>query len=656
MTVIRTFKKHLVQTATAWGTWVDQVDLEAPEVGEGAGQFVGSGSLRLRTGMVRRPGVAGNPSFVTPLTAIIGQWVRVLIQQASGSVSAQGDTWEPLWHGEVMATILPDEGGGLSEQAVSCLGITNALSRLVCNRGLERRWSSSGGGPDNLIDAGYMPPFNGEPMGDMHSADVDIDGTGPVCRAFTRGKPGQKWTAFQIIRYLLACHARGQTAPAYIPACPLVWTISDPANLLSFTPTSLDLNGMKLLDALNVLMNPRRGLTWSVVVTGNSAVITPESTSPVAIVNGGYTLTAATRTITPDLSSSHFQSDVQVIEDQGSTYDVIRVIGSRPWVAVTLVYDSAGIADVKALQKGWTGPEEIIFGRGGAIGNNGAYRRWTILDTWDGSNQSGIADGLRNNVTLVGTRTHSTSDTWQPQSMELTPELPCSLGFSTLAKGPRQPPVVVVYNGNCYLPMTGGAIVDAYYQMPVQVEQQPPAIWVGVSDADAAKMRDLIGSSAMRLYITVGIRESTPLFVEWQRGSSGQPRDLPRTLTLNVPDCEEWVALKGCVTGCTQDGTGLLTLASDVSARNDISTLQQTLALMRAYYAEPGRSVSWFDAGTIDRSATNLPGALLTTTTFSTGTVAVNATLTTRRWSLTEDRFGTTYDAQRLFSPMDVYR
>jgi hypothetical protein len=669
---IRTFRPHLVQTATAWGTWISQPDLECILPREGAGQVVGSAALRYRFGLVRQSGVATNPGSVTPLASLLAQWVRVLIQSNTGSVSANGDTWDPLWHGEASAVAQTDDGGGVGEQQLQCLGIANALARLVCNRGIEKRWSASGGGPYNLINPGFLPAFNAEATGDMYTSDVDVDGNGSMAKCHTRGRIADtsnsvKWTAFEIIRLLLALFARGQVAPAFTYACPLAWTVSDPQGLLAFTPPNLNLNGLRLLDAINVLINPRRGLTWSVTISGNSAVITPVSLSPVAITNGPFTLPAATRVATPDLSSSHFIDEVTLTEDQSATYDAIRVLGERPWVAATVVYKNKDTgADLASggLVKGWdTGLEEYWTKSNHASGNigsfKGVWRRWVLDDSWTGNCNRSETSGLRETVKNDGTRTFTGIGTWAPQTLELTADLPVSPGFSTLAKGPRQQAVAVGSDGaNNFVSLTGDLPQEASYRLQLSVEQQPPAIWVGSTPDDGRKAKDLLGSTKYdaSLYLTVGFREQAPLMVEWQRASGLRPRDLPRTLTVQVADCEQWIALKGCVTGVSDDGLSLFTLSNDVTARDDTPTLHQTLTLLRAFYGETARSLEWFDAGTIETSSTFGPGALVTTATLSTGTVTVNATITTRSWDLSEAGFGTRYSTARLFAPMDLYR
>lgn len=659
MTAIRTHRPHLVQTATVWGTWTDRPTLQAISPSEGAGQVIGSTTLIQRVGSIRQAGATGNPTAVVPLASLLGQWCRILLQDPVGVISAAGNTWTALWHGEISATQQPDDGGGMAEMQLQCLGLASALARLTCNYGFEKRWSASGSGPDNLTFPNYVPAFNAEPSGDMYTADVDIDGTGASCRCHSRGKVGSsvKWTAFHIVRTLLRAHARGQQFPSYSAVTPLTWIISDPQNLLNFEPINLDVSGMRLLDAINTVINPRRGLTWRHTVSGNTVTIVPESLTPTAITVGAFSLAANNRPVTPDLSTSHFIDQAVLTVDQGSAYDVIRAVGERPWVAITLTYTADGSYSLPiALVKGWTSPNENSWYTGGQVGIQPVFRRFTLADTWAGDNQDGTTNGLRQGVAIDGSRTHASGTSWNPQYLELSAQLPVSPEFSTLAKGPRQDAVAVMYNGNSYLPLTGGSKIDAYYQLPVQVESQPGAVWVGISDEDANKMEKFLAASTSRVYVTVGIREAAPLFVEWQRSPGSQPRDLPRTLTVRVPDCEQWIALAGTVTGCSADGTTLLTLPADVTARDDLGTLKQTLALLQAYYAQDAATIEWIDNGVIDTGTTYGPGALITTATLSTGVATVNATITTRTWDLSEDGFGTRYSSTRMFSPLDLYR
>ena len=111
-TDLRTIKRHAVQTSADFSAWTTQTTIRCNECSEGAGQIVGSASLIRFIGTVREPGATGSPASQTPLTGLVGKWVRVLIEASGGSVTISSVDYNPLWYGVIDAERIVDTGGG----------------------------------------------------------------------------------------------------------------------------------------------------------------------------------------------------------------------------------------------------------------------------------------------------------------------------------------------------------------------------------------------------------------------------------------------------------------------------------------------------------------------------------------------------------------
>jgi hypothetical protein len=290
----RTIKSHAVQTSSGFLTWTTQTTIRCNECSEGAGQIVGAASLVRFIGTVREPGATGSPAAQTPLTGLVGKWVRVLIEEVGGSVTIGSADYNPLWYGIIDAERIVDTGGGTGQQSWVCSGIAAHLARTALTNGWTEAIGSGGIMADYIL---RVPTFNAPESGGRSGVDYTIDGVS--CRVFDYFS-GNKWTAFQILETLLAAHGRWDD-PAGAFAGGLTWALSA-GTLLDWEAPTLDLNGMTLLDAVNALIAPRRGLTWRVTVSGGTATINVRSIAASAITVGSTTLPAATDTATPTLT------------------------------------------------------------------------------------------------------------------------------------------------------------------------------------------------------------------------------------------------------------------------------------------------------------------------------------------------------------------
>lgn len=659
----RTIKRHVIQTSPDFSTWTTQTTVRCNECSEGAGQIVGAASLVRFIGVVREPGATGSPAAQTPLTGLVGKWVRVLIEESGGSITIATVDYNALWYGIIDAERLVDTGGGTGHQSLVCSGIAAHLSRTALTNG----WTEAIGSGGSTV-ADYIlrvPTFNAPDGGGRSTPDYTIDGVS--CRVFDYFS-GNKWTAFQILETLLASHGRWDD-PAGAFAGGLTWAISA-GTLLDWEAQTIDINGMSMLDAINALVSPRRGLTWRLTVSGSTATINVRSISASAITVGSTTLPAATDTATPDLTGLWIQN-VELTEDQSATYDVINVIGARPWVGVSLAYDPANAtAEAKSLIAGWASADGTTWATNAGPTTDAVWRTFKINPEWDGRNYGSSTYGLRQNLTIsgsdfTGVRAYDSAVDFPPGVMKLEGELPCSAGLGTDKAGPRQECMVF------WKPKGSSTWYDlqadrARWSRSVTVEDYPPAVHLGspsrVKAGSEQQVNKFVLETSGVLVVTLGMREPDPLIVSWTRSSASWPRTNPRTLAVHMPNAEQWVMLQGTVTGISgggSEGATLATQASESVIRTDVPLMQSWLAFLQAYFGEPSRALRWTDVGAIDHaygSGASSPGALVTTATLGTGSSTINATVTRRTWRLEESGYGTIYDTDRIVPDIEAIR
>jgi hypothetical protein len=636
---VATVPKFAVQYRSAWASaWVDWTAVEFQSASEGAGQMVGEAQLVHRYGSVRQPGATpgSQPAAESPLAtgSWLGVYVRILVQEVGGSVTIDGSPFNPLWHGTVIG-IATDDQGATGVDVIRCAGIAQVLHQVTISNGLEE-------GASGVISwTGLHPAFNAEPIGNR---SVSTFGSTAPYYVFKRHVPGVPWTALDAVRYLLAVHTIARTPYTTTPAGTATWSVSDPDGCLGFELANHAIDGMTTLEAINSIINIRRGLIWSATVTaGNVCQIVVRSIVASAVAGGTYTLPANTLASAVDLSGLAI-TDVsrQVLADQ--LYDYIEVIGERPWVALTLHWkqDQSG----KSLVNGWTGADYANWTSAPGASTENVWRRFEVPAAWDGTTYNSAGVGIQQTSAADGTR--SLVAALVTRCLETTRDLPIASGFGTGTTGPHQLPIAAYKNpsdGKWYSLTDQGQKEPTAYTFGLAVLDDPPAIMVGNGPSDSQSIFKLLNVSGAELVATIGVREPDPLRVSWTR-TSPSPRDASRVLTVRVPT-QSWGAYAGTVYGVTAAGA-LQTLGSDTISATTVDKLRKHLALLRAFYEFPAYTVSWTERGTCEHATTRAPGALVTTITSPAhGTLTYNVVVTRRSWAVTGSMLTTSYDTAR---------
>jgi hypothetical protein len=648
-------------------SWTSQRYLRFEGGSEGCGQLLGEATLVQDFGIVKpvggasfqSQGIAPDINRANLVDDLVGLVVRLLKEDEDGTITVAGTRYTAFWWGVIQTQTIDadladsvDTGGHVTWMAV---GIACVLDQIALREG----WVKSSSG--SVVDPGYLPRFNHQPGGERSSSTFTVGGSSVYVHDLNVASTGSKWTAAQILSLLFAGAARPRLSGGSAQYG-WTWAIVDADGCLAYTPEDINLDGRTLLQALNALASAARGITWSASVSGSSVTITAHSASPDAVSGGTFTLPACAVTATLDAAGSTTIAGLQIHQDETSTYDGVEVRGSLPWTGLTLLYDPAGGSS--DLAKGWSAPTETSWNSSPQLTSvEHVWRRFEMIAAWD---EAGYGAGLANTLSVGTSAAYGSSGLTGARSATASGDrisgyvhpgdrtLPGSPGFSTLLVGPRQPPVVVLYDGS---------YDDLSQKWRVEVQSEPFAVVIDDGDF-GQELRDRLAVTNAKLYVTVGMREHQPLRVSWQRAPSDWPRETPRTKLIQVAGCELWRVASGTVTGIDNpfSGTALTTIGAEQTIRDDTEQLRSVLALARAWFTVPAYQVRWTDRGILDTDSAFAPGTLLTSVTLGDRTYGTYALITRRTWNRVVrnspegkevETWDTSYETQRVLPDLE---
>lgn len=643
-------------------SWTFVAGLIAINDQEGAGQFVGSARFEWRGGLNVVPGSL-NTLQTNSLSTFLGKYIRILVYDITtpGAVTVNGVTYSVTWTGIVKRqTTLPDGAsstpGGL--QRIEAVGLLSILDNIYIRQGWA--YGYQGGVGVGPWDPGYCPLFNARPtkntnvFGDRYTvAQPNDDGSASAYPFDLSAINVDVWKATDVVNHLLTFYAKPEVPSAFGTLYGPTWALSDPLSCLDYTVDKLDFQGRTVLEALNYLINPRRGATYYPTVSGSTITINVKSTVASAIAVGPVTLPASTTTVVLDSRGNPFITGLEIEQDISSKYEYIQVDGDHPLVACSVNYkqDASG-----ALQKGWDATKEASWdptiNQGAAYEN--VWRRYVLSDSWSGLNWNQTTIGLRNNRVSSssgydGSRTFNTGEPASPArqlKFEKFLPLPADQDYSTTPAAnaldmtaPLLAPMLFIKNGSACENIT-----DDY---SISIEEDPAAI---VIDGDLNDLSARLTDGTSELIVTIGIREANPLMVAHLDAVASWDFDFPKCLVRRIPYCEQWVALEGTVMDVNAGGTAFYTLSSTLTVVDDLPKLQGWLAVLRAWYGNASNTATWHNCvcDFATGNGTFQPGALLTTVHRGDSNLTVNSVITTRARTYTEQGFGTTYTTERI--------
>ena len=682
----RTVPRIVVQTASNLGNseWSTQRWLTCLEWSDGAGAVAGYAKLSQWYGLVARllgpntvEDIGISPNIDRAAAgSLVGKLVRVCLEDGSGTVSEQfpsiqsngsgayrvsyeTSTFAPVWYGVIRSLSFsvdgsPDSPGGLAE--FTAAGLSAALDQVFVDRGYVL-----GAAAGTVFGLGYCPPFNAVGTGDRSldaTYTVGANMASYVHDLRTVGDAGTAWTAAQILTFILSGHARPlfEGSPTGWE-----WLVSDPTDALTYTPAAIDLQGMSVLEAINALISPSRGLTWRLSVSGDTATINVHSTVAEPIVIGAaYTLPASTLSQSLTIANQPWLTDLQVTQDESASYDIIQVLGKQPWVAISLDYLQGTDS---TLIKGWTTAQATAWDADkGSAANETVWRRFAVSQTWTGVQYDRTTKGLRNSRTVAGSGDEpdaaygaggltgerefvtTASTVFAPASMipgeRMTP-IPAVIrdGSTTVERlAPRMAPMLFYYNGSSW--------TDISKVYTVSIESEPLAVVLD-DNANGTDLKRVLSVTGAKLVVTLGAREADPLAVSWVAARPTWPSSLPRVKTVYT-SAEQLAIVDKTV---TKVASGTLVTRSATIIRDDVDRLRAQLALARATWATPVYSLRFTNRGICgigDTAGTFPPGTLIPAVIDGAGSTTVNAIVLRRTFSWQGDCWATSIEAERV--------
>lgn len=598
------------------GGWTTLTGWVVDDFSRGASQNTGSATLTYAYGRVKP--ADGTVTTRTRPADYGGQHLRLLKENPAGTVTVSGVTYSETWWGRVLkVNDRPDGGKTIDGGTMTILagGVGAMLDAIAITEGREVDCIGT-----NAFDPGDQPAFNEDALGDRSAATKTINGSVVYVSARWR-TDSAKWTASQVLHYLLSLHA---------DVGGLKFDLAGQETALDYEVRDLRVDGKTLWQVICEIISPRRGLAFQTVCILNQCFLHVRSTSVSAVTVGTFTLPACSSVSDLTYDDQVWIGDLDVVTDHAGVADEIHVVGERPEVTLTLNITPSNNG---ALIKGWSSADETSWATGDQDGMDlgHVFRNFTIDPTWYGNTWGSSAAGLRNNratatsasygtLGYTGDRSYS-GIVLAPNARALEAEAKISAGVSMVATaGTADAEAVVVLDWGSGASPRYENVSD---EISLRVDKNPPGIWLGSGSTDAEKIKGWLDAGATIL-VTIAMREVHPLRVSWRRDAT-RPTDLTRKVQLRTT-CGERIVAAGAVLGASADGASLITQSALLDVSSDLSAMRALLALMRTHNQEPHRTVRFTERCAISDDWE--PAYMIGNVHTAGGNIAVNATIT----------------------------
>jgi hypothetical protein len=418
--------------------------------------------------------------------------------------------------------------------------------------------------------------------------------------AYAFSTDGDLWTVTQIITYLLRYHA------PTLPGC--TWRLEGQTAILTQMEDVYDLDGLTLRQALNVLIDRRRGLVWSLRTTGTdiavhvSSVFDKTECAGTVLLDGNREVVRLELHV-EDSPAAPLVAAVNLGATSAQLYGRLEVLGERARACLTLSVSSGRLVET------WTAAQETDYMA--AVGatdweKNDQYRArpqfadvfcgFRVPPTWDltgeGANRAipkisdrGVVDWSQNGPFWLGDKPF----------LRVLPLLdPVSAAeesylrpFAILWDPQSERYVLAHKHGIPHIPPASLELhdrelrfrLDASYnhlfartQWGILAPANPTEHVMGMADAG-----DYFDTQTLRVTVAVELDERLRLVETLPNG------DPARTLCLHVPEAHLWVIAAGTITGLAGDGSVQMEPASR-TIRTDLHRLELVAALAKAWY------------------------------------------------------------------------
>lgn len=589
--IVLSTPQYAVQAKNAWADdWESIPYLQPLSASLGAAPSVSSAELIYHYGFIKRED-SHQFQYWTP-RALMNAYVRILAYD----------------HGD-RATLFVGVVQDMRFDVYGSTGGEPAGNQRLTAYGMEHlldRRSIFGGEWDTGVVADTLPKFNKRGGYGLRVLGNRSAGTGAGgYHVFSRD--GYLWSAADILNYLLSRHApEGVT-----------YYVNDATGVLSNLYGVYSFEGLTLKQAVDKLVDRRRGLGWCIRLWGDAPVIHIFSTLDVDIACGDWVFPANGEQLSVAWDTNILVDNAGIDISQAPVYDAVVVQGRPLKAAFTASFGSG-------IEAGWTVGEETAYKNIGAGLSSGVeadklrsstaiehvYQRFVISDDF------GIAASFDDNGNFSAQFVANQG----PITAPLLRSLPILAPGSTADWPEFADPAVYVSHpkdGRYYeVHNLGGAdSPNASYRMldhrpGFQLRAKLPHVFGNGSfnpDTDGVTGTPPAYDYAT-LVATLGIEtDIRPRVVV----DLGRQMETARTLVIEVYDAEFWWIAPGTVTGLSEAGELVQSLGE--VARDDTGKLRAIAAMARAWYSGQRSVIRWtehqllsgFPLGAMIRSASS---------------------------------------------------
>lgn len=625
----------MVYVRAEWGdawTWIPF--MRARRVTEAVAPAVSSAELEWRFGRIKRNWLTTWKTFEA--VALTGGYVLVAGQSVFGE--------EPLWAGVIEAdqidlrpayteaTTLGGLFSGLpqppgqpqGDQTIEAVGLEHILDRRpITGAATDVGWIDRG------IDFNERRGFGYRPFGNRSTA-VGPDGV----HVFSAD--GQRWTALQALAYLLQYHG--------LPELPI--TIDGQWGALDYIVDEWRFDGLTLWQAINTLIDRRRGLGWRIVVGLDDIVrlwVFSHSPEPIVVeIPDSPPVVIPANQFQSVVDFTHTRdTEARLNFSEAERYDAIDVRGGPVSVCCTLSNADANLVPA------WSAAQEA--GYIAAPGSTDAerdveratdkfaavYQRFRVPDAWNWL----AADGSGGGTPQIASPAVA-ADGW------IHPDVQAN-AWTWGKTFDRQIPLLKDAEGEPELRSPFAiASVGGSYQYLDRLDQHGAN--VSVSDSDLAVYVEPrpINHIAGDTHFT-GDSEHDP---EWNwetmrvtvmlptdqhlRVRLGLPPETARRVKrIVIPEAVAWYILHGTVVdvaeGTPQRWGIEVTPVPDYVVRNDVNLLRAAAVLAAVWYAPVRRTIQYTHEAI---SLAHFTGSMIRAAVQGLAGAEVNTVVTQRTW------------------------
>jgi hypothetical protein len=608
---------------TAWsltdGGWTSDRAVRIATASDGSAQAAGEAVGMRRYGRVEQPWETATSDNPLPTShPSLGRYVRLLRADAGGAITLFSKNWSAFWWGfcaRIRTRYQGTDPVAMGTAHYGLTGLAGLLEQIVVIDGYDGNPSASH--PWNIFHA---PAFNAGGKGNRTTGMTWTINSraGYVFDYYNLGGSAAEWTIKQALDYLLDAftlrHGGGSS-----------WTLLDSSTLGAELLPPTPVHGKTLLQVINEIANPRRGLTWKIDIDGSNrprlVLLDWKPASGTAV----------------DATGREWTCEIE--EDTSTACDHALIISQRaPVTTLTLDFKTSG--SPRLAVDGWSfgappanNPNSLIMRRFKIATSIIDELRVDLVEDGDGA-----YDGTRQTAADIGGGPSSRGATLERLTGLAADQTSGTIAL--LGDNDERSKARIFVKG-----ATATSWEDWSQKVSIELSNNPARITLNGSDDELLDLYQLVNAGG-EFRVTLGIRE----LAEWRL--STRVTDYyrgTREVVRQVGDVDEHTVASGAAVAVS---AGSLTTASATVQTWDgvgtplVDELVRTVdARLRGRQVKVSLSKKGLDFSTLP------PGTMISTVNGGPGAVTVDASVTRRSWDFASRT--TSWDTIQLVEAVD---